>query len=202
MKQVTVNGVVFDVIRLIGKGKGGYSFLIRTHSGPQEEFVLKQIHHEPCTYYQFANKIQSEIQDYRKLRELGIRLPAMLDIDIAKERIIKEYIDGPTVYELILNDQMQPEYLEQVRNMAQKLARKRINIDYFPTNFVVRDGLIYYIDFECNDYQDQWNFENWGVKYWSKTPEFLEYVKQHQPLEPQQAVEHLAKTEQADSAAV
>ncbi len=24
---------------------------------------------------------------------------------------------------------------------------------------------------------EEWNFENWGVKYWSKTPEFLQYVK-------------------------
>ena len=26
---------------------------------------------------------------------------------------------------------------------------------------------------------EEWNFENWGVKYWSKTPEFLQYVKEH-----------------------
>lgn len=23
---------------------------------------------------------------------------------------------------------------------------------------------------------DEWNFENWGIKYWSKTKEFMEYV--------------------------
>lgn len=39
---------------------------------------------------------------------------------------------------------------------------------------------LYYIDFECNDYMEEWNFENWGVKYWSKTPEFLEYVREHE----------------------
>lgn len=38
---------------------------------------------------------------------------------------------------------------------------------------------IYYVDFECNDYMEEWNFENWGVKYWSKTPEFLQYVNEH-----------------------
>lgn len=27
---------------------------------------------------------------------------------------------------------------------------------------------------------EKWNFENWGVKYWSKTPEFLEYLKEHE----------------------
>ena len=42
-----------------------------------------------------------------------------------------------------------------------------INIDYFPTNFVVQDGEIYYIDYECNQYMEEWSFENWGIKYWS-----------------------------------
>ena len=39
---------------------------------------------------------------------------------------------------------------------------------------------LYYIDYECNDYMEEWNFENWGVKYWSKTPEFLQYVQEHE----------------------
>ena len=46
--------------------------------------------------------------------------------------------------------------------------------DYYPTNFVARDGILYYIDFECNEYMEQWNYENWGCKYWYKTPEFRE----------------------------
>ena len=61
----------------------------------------------------------------------------MIDVDIKNERILKEFIDGDTIYEM------------------------------------------YYIDFECNEYMDEWNFENWGIKYWSKTPEFLQYVKEH-----------------------
>ena len=28
-------------------------------------------------------------------------------------------------------------------------------------------------------YMEEWNFENWGIKYWSKTPGFLQYVKEH-----------------------
>ena len=38
---------------------------------------------------------------------------------------------------------------------------------------------LYYIDYECNDYMDEWNFENWGIKYWSKTDAFREYVETH-----------------------
>ena len=70
-------------------------------------------------------------------------------------------------------------YLEQVREMAGKAKACGLNIDYFPTNFVVQNDLIYYIDYECNNYMDEWNFENWGIKYWSKTQEFMDYEKQH-----------------------
>ena len=103
----------------------------------------------------------------------------MIAIDVKNERILKEYIEGDTIYELILQDKMKSAYVDQLRGMCVLLYAAHINIDYFPTNFVVRNGEIYYIDFECNGYMDEWNFENWGIKYWSKTPEFLEYVEQH-----------------------
>ena len=53
----------------------------------------------------------------------------------------------------------------------------RACIDYFPTNFVVNGGLLYYVDYECNAYMDEWSFENWGVKYWSRTPEFEQHLQ-------------------------
>ena len=43
----------------------------------------------------------------------------------------------------------------------------------------VQNEQIFYIDYECNNYMDEWNFENWGIKYWFKTQEFIDYVKQH-----------------------
>ena len=107
----------------------------------------------------------------------GIRLPRMLDVDIENERIVKEYIDGPTIYELVKDDAMDDSYIVQVREMAQMVYSAGLNIDYFPTNFVVANGAIFYIDYECNLYTDEWNFENWGIKYWSKTKEFLEYMQ-------------------------
>ena len=68
--------------------------------------MLKQIHHEPCDYYQFGNKLESEIRDYNRLREIGIPVPRMLDVDAEEERIVKEYIDGETVYEMVLWDRL------------------------------------------------------------------------------------------------
>ena len=175
-KQISVNRITYNIVRLLGHGKGGYSYLAEKDG---KQYVLKQIHHEPCDYYSFGNKIEAERNDYNRLIEIGIRIPKMLDIDISNERILKEFIDGPTVYELVKNDAMKETYLRQINNMAKKAYSVGLNIDYFPTNFIVQDELLYYIDYECNNYMEEWTFENWGIKYWSKTQEFIDYMNQH-----------------------
>ncbi len=170
MESLSVNGIEYTILKLLGKGKGGYSYLA---SNENTKVVLKQIHHEPCDYYKFGNKIEAEINDYRRLQNIGIAIPKMLDVDVSSERIVKEYIDGKTAYEMVLNDELPEHCIEQVKKMCSLLYPAKTNIDYFPTNFVLQDSILYYIDYECNDYMDEWNFENWGIKYWSKTPEFL-----------------------------
>ena len=173
---MTVNKTEYKIVKLLGHGKGGYSYLAECEG---KQVVVKQIHHEPCDYYTFGNKIEAEKNDYQRLFDTGIRIPKMLDIDIEQERIVKEYVDGPTIYDLVKQDAMKEQYLEQVRKMAQQVSDKGLNIDYFPTNFIIQDELMYYVDYECNPYMEEWNFENWGIKYWSKTEEFLTYEAQH-----------------------
>ena len=42
-----------------------------------------------------------------------------------------------------------------------------MNIDYYPTNFVPCGGTLYYIDYECNAYMQEWDFAHWGARYWT-----------------------------------
>ncbi len=179
METVTVNSREYSIIKLLGKGKGGYSYLCTSQN---TLYVLKKIHHEPCSYYTFGNKIEAEKNDYQRLLSANIRIPKMIDIDTEKEIIIKEYIDGDTLFDLVKNDQPVDIYIEQVRMMAELAKKSDLNIDYFPTNFVVSNELLYYIDYECNEYSEEWNFENWGIKYWSKSEEFLTYLKENGEL--------------------
>ena len=168
---MTINGKEYTEIKLLGKGKGGYSYLVTDGT---KNYVLKQIHHEPCDYYTFGDKLASELNDYQRLTDVGIPMPLLLEVDHANERILKEYIDGDTINVLIKEGRMQDSYLVQMQAMCEKLYTAGLNIDYYPTNFVVEAGLLYYIDYECNLYDPQWNFENWGSKYWSMTNEFKE----------------------------
>ena len=63
---MTVNQKDYIVLQLLGKGKGDYSYLV---TDGEQEYVLKQIHHEPCDYYQFGDKLASELRDYQILLE-------------------------------------------------------------------------------------------------------------------------------------
>ena len=177
LKKLAVNEIEYDIIKLLGKGKGGFSYLARDGT---TQYVLKQIHHEPCDYYQFGNKIEAEKKDYERLIKTGILLPRMIAIDENEERILKEYIEGPTIYQLLLEHRMQDRYLSQMKDICKILYPLCINIDYFPTNFVVKQNQIYYIDYECNAYMDEWNFENWGIKYWTYTEELKKYISEHE----------------------
>ena len=177
MESLLVNGKEYQLIKLLGHGKSGYSYLATSQGAL---VVVKQIHHEPCSYYTFGNKIQAERCDYAKLCAAGIRVPKLLDIDEQTERIVKEFVQGETVFEMVKNNLPVGNCLQQVRQMAQQAQSAGLNIDYFPTNFVLQEGLLYYVDYECNAYSEQWNFENWGKKYWSRTEEFEDYLRNHQ----------------------
>lgn len=165
METLTINGKSYAVQRLLGHGKGGYSYLVRDGA---EEYVLKQIHHEPCDYYQFGNKLASERRDYERLTAAGVPVPRLLAVDEPGERILKEYIDGPTAAQLVERSALPEACLVQVRELSEHLRQQGMNIDWYPTNFVLQNGKLYYVDYECNDYMDQWSFERWGAQYWGK----------------------------------
>ena len=115
MVSMSVNGNYFTGIKVIVIGMGGYSYLV---SDGEHNYVLKQIHHEPCSYYTFGNKIQSELNDYERLKNAGLRLPKLSVCEVENEWILIDYIDGKTAYELILQNEMKPEYIKQIREMC------------------------------------------------------------------------------------
>lgn len=96
-EEVSVNHKLYKIIKLLGHGKGGYSYLAENE---KSLVVLKQIHHEPA--------------------------------EVKESHII------------------------QARKMAELAYNAGLNIDYYPTNFIVQknqnnEDVLFYIDYECNN---------------------------------------------------
>lgn len=172
-KGIIVNNNEYSITKYLGKGKSGYSYLAQRDN---KEYVIKQIHHEPCDYYCFGDKLEAELKSYETLKNINLTMPTLIDVDKEKECIVKEYIDGPILIDLIANNNIEEKHISQIFAMCSKLYKANLNIDYFPTNFVIQDGIIYYIDYECNSYSDEWNFENWGIYFWVPSERMKSFV--------------------------
>lgn len=170
-ENITINNQNYLIIKQIGHGKGGYSFLA---SRDGMYVVIKKMHHEPCDYYQFGNKIEAEISDYQTLKNTGIRIPKIIDFDKEQEVIVKEYIEGKTAFDLVLEGKLEERHLAEIREIQAICKSANINIDYYPTNYIITDEGLYYIDYECNKYDAKWDFDNWGQQFWKTKPRIFE----------------------------
>ena len=85
-----VNDRPFQPERLLGKGKGGYSYLV---SDGGTQYVLKQIHHEPCDYYTFGDKLQSELRDYAKLKNAEKELTRQIELGENELHYLKSVLE-------------------------------------------------------------------------------------------------------------
>ena len=191
--EARVNGTSYRILQLLGKGKGGYSYLV---SDGEKKYVLKQIHHEPCDYYSFGNKLEAELRDYERLCRVGIPMPRLLAVDEERERILKEYIEGQTIADWIKAGRLETLWLEQVREMCRRLYPAGLNIDYYPTNFIPQGEQLYYVDYECNLYKEEWDFEHWGRQYWRLPQEDnmnQDYIIRLERADEHRAVENLIR---------
>ena len=95
----------------------------------------------------------------RGIAALLARVPKIFAVSLLEEPI--------ELAEQLKAGRMDPGWLKQVRDMCALLYPAGLNIDYYPTNFVPQGGTLYYIDYECSAYMEQWDFEHWGVQYWA-----------------------------------
>lgn len=170
-----IDGKTLEIIKHIGKGKGGNSYLaVLDH----RQVVYKEIHYEPNDTYTFeSNKLKSELRDYKTLKSIGIKVPDLIYHNDEKQFLIKEYIDGQTIAEIVGANKLKDDYVKQMFHMFKLLYARKLNIDYFPPNFVVENDILYYIDFECNNYMEEWDFENWGIYFWANVNGMVKFLE-------------------------
>lgn len=168
------------IVKLLGKGKSGYSYLA-TNNG--SGYVLKLMHDEPCAYYNFeGNKTELEVESYKRLSALNLPMPIILEYDFDKNYIVKEFINGPTATEMIIHKAIQEYHIQQLFEMSNKIKTSGWNIDFFPSNFVVENELVFYIDYESNKFMEEWSLEKWGIYYWANSEGFQKFDETKDPL--------------------
>jgi TP53 regulating kinase-like protein len=173
----TVNTALgeISILRILGKAKSGYSFLAELD---RQLVVYKLMHNEPYPRYDFSgNRVQLEVRAYQILQQLGIPVPKLLAFDLEQQYLVKTYIDGLCGHEWLAQNGQDETIVEQLFSIASKLEAHDLNIDYFPANFVIAQGGVYYVDYEINPYSGDCSLEQWGIYYWANRTGMAQYVR-------------------------
>ena len=48
----------------------------------------------------------------------------------------------------------------------EEVEKRKVNLDWYPTNFILHKGHLYYVDYEISPYEEKWNLHNWGLSHW------------------------------------
>ena len=95
------------------------------------------------------SRIRMEARLMAEARAAGVAVPVMYDIDLVDNKIVMEFIDGPTAKEVL--DRGGPaarETARQIGRLAGRLHRAGIiHGDLTTSNMILRDGRIVLIDF-------------------------------------------------------
>lgn len=161
----------YNIIEYLGGGKAADSYLVKKN---EHYYVLKKMHLKP-----FINghifRVKDELESYNKLISLGLNMPELIDYDENNQYLIKAYIEGKNLAYLIKDNQIPVMLYHAFYIIIEKLESLGYTIDYFPTNFIVNENKLFYVDYEINPYQEMWDYKNWGVHFWFNTEGFKLY---------------------------
>ena len=95
------------------------------------------------------SRIRMEARLMAEARGAGVSVPILYDIDVASSTIVMEFIDGPTVKEVL--DRGGPGARETAREIGRVVGRLHrggiVHGDLTTSNMILRDGQIVMIDF-------------------------------------------------------
>lgn len=102
------------------------------------------------------SRIRQEVRLMAEARSAGVAVPILYDIDLVENKVVMEFVDGPTAKEVL--DQGGPEAMKIARTIGQIVGRLHragiIHGDLTTSNMIVRDGRIVMIDFSLGGKED------------------------------------------------
>ena len=170
----------YEILKILGKGKTGISYLVNKN---QEQFVLKVMNKDVPDYEKQLEIFRGEKFSYERMSKIGEGVPKLYEFNEENNYLVKEYIDGVCASDLAANgygknNGLTDFHFELIFDLHKRFKQVGIHVDYFPTNFIyTSDNKIFCIDYECYDYNSEWDFENWGIYYWLNQEGMQEHIQ-------------------------
>jgi TP53 regulating kinase-like protein len=162
-EKLVIDNREYHLVNKIGEGKSATSFL---YQGGGDKVTLKKYRVTEQNEIPFEQAMEFELVSYERLVESGVATPKLLALGHDDYFMVKEYIDGPVMIDLVAENSITDEMFKKMFIMNNRLKRHGYHVDYYPANFVMKNERMYCIDYETHIYIEEWDFPNWGIFYW------------------------------------
>ena len=164
-----LDGIPYACVGELGRGKSAISWRYQrqqSHPTLPQELVLKRYCPTGYETVPFAQILEFELCSYLRLGQSGIAHPQLIGYSEEHYCLAKEYIAGELIVDIQQREGLDDRHFRAMLAMAATLKQAGWHVDFFPTNFVLNDRGLHYIDYEAHPYSEEWNFQNWGIFYW------------------------------------
>jgi len=158
---IKIGNQEYLIMRILGTKKGIDHYLSTDNKGL---YVI--LEKENATKEEAETFVKNEVESYKVLSEIGIKIPKLKCSDQKQGLVVREYIEGVPASNHIFNCELKADHLDQIRDMSITAERNNICLDYFPTNYVIRRDKVNYVSYEWYPYNKEYSFDNKIKQYW------------------------------------
>lgn len=129
----------------------------------------------------FSNfdEFNSYMLNYKKLKTTGVKIPKIYYVDKKNFSCACEYIDGPTVLELISKNDLNENIYEQIFLMSWYAKNDGLLLNFMPENYRYFNKTLFYIPLTFEKYNEKDSFHLKGIQYWVYSNTLVNYLKQN-----------------------
>lgn len=167
MEIVNVKKRQYVVEKLLHKDEFASVFLV---TYKKKHFIIRK--YSDFTCYSEA------INQYQKLVESGINVSKLLKKDKFNYTLLFRYIEGTNCASVLAREDINDEYFKALFLIYRFCRTSKIDLDYFPENFVFYKKYLYYTSLKSFEKNDQTSLENYGLYYWLPSKKGLSHLKE------------------------
>ena len=111
------------------------------------------------------------------IQRSSLHVYPLVDFDTKELLVVRELIDGVTVLEQLGEDDLPDQLYARLMEIFSLTKSMKLGIDFHPSNFIYKDGELYYTSLTFDDYSEKENLINKSIMLWVYSKQAIEELK-------------------------
>ena len=114
-----------------------------------------------------------------RIKSAGIKSPKLFLLDKKNGYIVREYIEGESVMELISKSDLSEDIYHQLFLNEYMAKINRMTLDYEPDKWILSNGTLYYVYPHFIIYDEEKDLVKRYLRLWFNTKELIQFLSKH-----------------------